>query len=145
MIPNNKYNPDRKTINQLAKEYGFNPNKLRRRHTGEVDFRTASIGTYRAPKGTMNSQRDCQDYIWQQFAQDHGVSKKEFDELWKYDDGKDRLGQRIGVKNLNDYVVHERRDGRTCDIIPAWVNDLFKHKGGVAYQKDGRCSRFFRF
>lgn len=93
----------------------------------------------------MNRQRDCHDYIWQQFALDHGISKEEFEEMWKYDDGKDRLGQRIGIKNLNDYTVHERRDGRTCDIIPAWVNNMFHHNGGVDYQKNNRCSRFFRF
>lgn len=144
-IVKSKYNPENKTIGQLAKEYGFDPNKIKKRFTGEPDFSAASIGTFKVPKGTMNDKRDCHKFVWEQFARKNGVSAEEFKEIWKHPDAKSRLGKRIGIDNLNDYTVHERCDGRTCDIIPYWLNHEFPHDGGVSYQKKGWSSRWLSF
>ena len=88
----------------------------------------ASIGTFKVPKGTMDASRKCHRYVWQQFAKKHGVTIN--NEIWRYPDAKDRIGKLCGINNLNDYTVHERCDGRTCDIIPNWLNHEFAHDGG---------------
>lgn len=137
------YNPEGKTIAELAKEYGFDIRKIRKRFTGEPDFRVASIGTFKVPKGTMDASRKCHRYVWQQFAKKHGVTIN--NEIWRYPDAKDRIGKLCGINNLNDYTVHERCDGRTCDIIPNWLNHEFAHDGGVAYQKNGWTSWWLSF
>lgn len=144
VIPS-KYNPKGLNWEQIKKKFGIG--EIRKRPvTEELDFRNGSIFTGEAPKGQMDLKRSCHKTIWQQYAKSKGISEEDFNECWKYADGKHRLSVLINDgRDLNDYTVHERFDGQRCDIVPNVLNGNISHNGGVSYQSRGQCSIWYKF